>query len=220
MRGVDLRLLDLPSVAESVLPEAVLAGLPDSTPAPPWDCRVRAVVWVQRGVAPLPAGSPWADRALPLTLGAVVEYLDSPVGSYREVFAGPLLRRRGRPVVHVPFIAVDSLPSVHGGRAHWGLPKALAAFDGDVGAGRVSATGGGWTVDVDAARHGLPVPMLATFGNDQTAGRAEVVVRGRGRATAVHVRASGPTLSAWLGTGLHPGVVGTGRLVVRPPRTG
>jgi hypothetical protein len=147
---MDRTLLDLPGVVESTLPEAVLAQLPASTPPPPWDCRVRAVVWVQRGQVPLPAGSPWQGRTLPLVLGAFVEYLDSPVGPYREVFAGPLLRGRGRPAVHIPFIAVDSVPSVHGGRAHWGLPKALASFGGDVGAGRVAASGDGWSVHVEA----------------------------------------------------------------------
>ena len=214
----DPQLLDLPCLPESVLPAGLLAQLPSSTPPPPWDCRVRAVVWVQRATSPLPASSPWADRATGLTMGAVVEYLSSPVGAYREVFAGPLLR--GTPVVHVPFIAVDSLPSVHGGRAHWGLPKAVARFDGDVTAGRVTATGDGWSVAVEAGAAGLPVPMLATFGNDQVAGRARVGVRGRGRATRVRVAASGPTLSGWLGTGSHAGVVGEGRLVVHPPQKG
>ena len=214
----DLQLLDLPAVVESLLPDALLAQLPLTTPAPPWDCRVRAVVWVQRAVAPLPASSPWAGEALPLTMGAVVDYLDSPVGSYREVFAGPLLRRRV-PTVHVPFIAVDSLASVHGGRAHWGLPKALASFHGDIGAGSVTAGGDGWTVDVQAGRLGLPVPMLGTFGNDQSAGRAAVTMRGRARATRVHVAATGPTLTRWLGAGAHLGVIGTGRLVVGPART-
>jgi hypothetical protein len=169
---------------------------------------------------PLPADSPWQGRALPLVLGAFVEYLDSPVGPYLEVFAGPLLRGPGRPTVHIPFIAVDSLPSVHGGRTHWGLPKAVASFGGDVGAGRVAASGDGWSVHVEAGRRGLPVPMLASFANDQVAGRAGVSVRGRGRATRVRVTASGPTLGGWLGEGTHAGVVGAGRLVVHPPQTG
>jgi hypothetical protein len=207
----------LPGLPESVLPEVLLAQLPATTPCPPWDCRVRAVVWLQRTAAALPASSPWAGRVLPVTVGAVVDYLDSPVGRYREVFAGPLLRRRGRPVVHVPFMAVDSLPSVHGGRAHWGLPKSLAAFEGDVAAGDVTATGQGWSLALRTARRGVPVPMLARFGNDSVAGRADVVVRGRGRATLVHVSAEGPTLTGWLGTGTHLGVSGAGRLVVGPP---
>jgi hypothetical protein len=212
-------LLDLPGLVESTLPEALLAQLPEATPPPPWDCRVRAVVWVQRAPSPLPASSHWANRALPVTLGAVVHYLDSPVGSYREVFAGPLLRGRGRLTVHVPFIAVDSLPSVHGGRAHWALPKALASFAGDVGEGGVSASGDGWSVQVRSGG-GLPVPMLATFGSEGPLGRSDVVVRGRGRATRVHVRATGPTLTGWLGEGTHAGVVGSGRLVVRAPHPG
>jgi hypothetical protein len=217
---VDRTLLDLPCLPESVLPEVLLARLPATTPPPPWDCRVRAVVWLQRAPAPLPASSPWAGQATGLTMGAVVEYLDSPVGRYHEVFAGPLLRRRGRPTLHLPFIAVDSLPSVHGGRAHWGLPKSLAHFEGDVGAGRVTATGDGWSVEVRAQGPGLAVPMLARFGNDQAGGRADVSVRGWGGAGRVRVTASGPTLSGWLGEGTHVGVVGTGRLVVHPPQRG
>jgi hypothetical protein len=214
----DLRLLDLPAVVESALPEALLAQLPAGTPPPPWDCRVRATVWLQRGTAPLPAGSPYAGRVLPVTLAAFVDYLESPVGAYREVFAGPLVRRAGRPAVHIPFIAVDSLPSVHGGRAHWGLPKAVARFDGDVGTGRVRADGDGWSVAVQAAPSGLPVPLLGTFANAQTAGRAAVVLRGRGRLTRVAVRAEGPTQTGWLGSGTHLGVVAQGRLVVHAAR--
>jgi hypothetical protein len=61
--------------------------------------------------------------------------------------------------------------------------------------------------------------MLGTFGNDQSAGRAAVTLRGRARATRVHVAATGPTLTRWLGAGAHLGVVGMGRLVVGPART-
>jgi hypothetical protein len=210
----DLRLLDLPAVVESALPEALLAQLPAGTSPPPWDCRVRAVVWLQRGTAPLPPGSPYAGRVLPLTMAAFVDYLDSPVGTYREVFAGPLVRRVGRPSVHIPFIAVDSLPSVHGGRAHWGLPKACARFDGDIGSGRASATGDGWSVEVTASPTGVPLPLVGRFSNAQAAGRAAVVLRGRGRLARVHVRAQGPTLTGWLGAGTHLGVVASGRMVV------
>ena len=217
----DARLLDLPAVLESVLPQALLPELPAATAPPPWECRVRAVVWLQRGEAPVPEGSPYADRVLPLTLAAFVDYLDSPVGAYREVFAGPLLRRAGRPAVHVPFIAVDSLPSVHGGRAHWGLPKGVARFTGgwlDDAGTDVQATGDGWSVHADARPAGVPLPLVGTFANAQAAGQAPVTLRGRGRLGRVEVRATGPTLSGWLGTGTHPGVVGQGRLVVHAPR--
>ena len=208
----DLRLLELPAVPESALPAALLAQLPASTPPPPWDCRVRAVVWLQRGAPPEVDGPP----VLPLTVGAVVEYLDSPVGPYREVFAGPVVRGRGRPAVSVPFIAVDSLPSVHGGRVHWGLPKAVAQFAGDLD--DVAVTGDGWSVGARATPVGPPLPLVASFANAQAAGRAPVRVRGRGRLARVRVDATGPTLSGWLGSGTHLGVVGTGRLVVGRPR--
>ena len=84
--------------------------------------------------------------------------LETPVGPYREVFAGPLLRGTLLPVVHIPFIAVDSLPSVHGGRAHWALPKAVASFTGDVGSS-ITAAGEGWSVSVDARARGLRLPL-------------------------------------------------------------
>jgi hypothetical protein len=214
----DLRLLDLPSVVESALPEALLSQLPDSTSPPPWSCAVRAVVWLQRSAAPVPPGSPFQDRALGLTMGAFVDYLDSPVGSYREVFAGPFVKQAGRPLVHIPFIAVDSLPSVHGGRAHWGLPKTVASFTGDVATGRARAEGDGWAVEVDARAGGLPVPLVGTFANAQAGGSATVTLRGRGRLARVRVTASGPTLSGWLGAGAHAGVVASGRMTISAPR--
>ena len=211
-------LADLPGVPESALPAELLAQLPASTTPAPWSCRVRAVVWVQRSQAPLPAGSPYAGLALPLTFGAFVDYLETPVGPYREVFAGPLLRRVGRPLAHIPFIAVDSLASVHGGRAHWQLPKAMAAFSGDIGGGDASVTGDGWSVRVSATSYGPRLPVVSPFGSAQGGRTAPVDLRGRGRLSRVHVTAQGPTLTGWLGTGTHPGLVAEGRMVVHPAR--
>ena len=212
-------LVDLPCLPESRLPAAVAAQLPGTTPGAPWPCRVRAVVWVQRAVSPVPPpGHPFAGRLRDVALGAMVEYLDSPVGAYREVFAGPLLRGSVLPVVHVPFIAVDSMPSVHGGRAHWALPKTVAAFAGEIRAGRATATGDGWSVAVDAAARGPRLPVAGPLVSSQDGRRAVVALRGRGRPARVHVTAHGPTLTGWLGTGTHPGVVAEGRMVVHPPR--
>jgi hypothetical protein len=209
-------LLDVDGLPECALPADLPSRLPAATPPPPWDCAVRAVVWVQRGASPLPASSPYAAAATGLVLGAVVEYLESPVGPYREVFAGLLLRRAGSPAVHVPFMSVDSLPSLHGGRAHWALPKCPARFDGDVAAGQVRAEGGGWSVEVGTRTSPLPVPLVARLRAQQGGRTARVQLRGRGRAARVQVRASGPTLSGWLGEGVHAGVVGTGRLLMGP----
>ena len=210
--------LDLPCLPESRLPPELLDQLPASTPAPPWECRVRAVVWVQRAPSPLPSSFRYAGRVRPVTLGAVVDYLDSPVGPYREVFAGPLLRGTVLPVVHVPFIAVDSLPSVHGGRVHWSLPKTVAQFAGDVGSGEVTATGNDWSVAVEATPRGPRLPLRGPLVNAQTEQRAVVSLRGRGRLARVHVAAQGLVLAGWLGTGAHPGVVAEGRMTVQPPR--
>lgn len=209
---------DLPCLPESRLPAGLLDRLPETTPAPPWDCRVRAVVWLQRAPSPLPSSSRFAGRVRPVALGAMVDYLESPVGPYREVFAGPLLRGTLLPVVHVPFIAVDSLASVHGGRAHWALPKTVAQFAGDVGSGQVTATGEDWTVAVDATARGPRLPVRWPLVSAQTEQRAVVSLRGRGRLARVHVAATGLTLSGWLGTGTHPGLVAEGRMLVQAPR--
>jgi hypothetical protein len=211
-------LLHLPCLPESRLPAELAAQLPAGTPAPPWDCRVRAVVWVQRAASPLPSDSRFAGRVRAVAVGAVVDYLESPVGPYREVFGGQLLRGTVLPVVHVPFIAVDSLPSVHGGRAHWALPKAVAGFAGDVGAGQVTAYGDDWSVVVRAAPHGPPLPLRGPLVSQQDERRAVVQLRGRGRLASVQVDAHGPTLTGWLGGGRHVGVLAEGRMVVQPPR--
>ena len=215
---------DACAVPESRLPGGLLATLPPTAAAPPWDCRVRAVVWLQRGRAPLPAGSAYRSRALPFTLGAVVDYLDTPVGPYREVFAGPLLRPRrlreaGWPTVHVPFIAVDSLLSVTGGREHWALPKTTATFAGDVAAGGAAVVGEGWTVTVASRLRGPRLPFASVLRSSQSSMRARLQLRGRGRLAAVTVTADGPSIGGWLGRGTHPGVVADGRMgvgVARP----
>ncbi len=213
-------LADLPSLPESRLPADLLAQLPLTTPAPPWPCRVRAVVWVQRAPSPLPSSSRYAGRVRGAAVGALVDYLESPVGPYREVFVGQLLRGTVLPVLHVPFIAVDSLPSVHGGRAHWALPKAVASFAGDIGAGAATATGDGWTVDVRATARGPRLPLVGPLTTEQEGRRAVAQLRGRGRLAQVEVAATGLVLGGWLGSGAsrHPGVVAEGRMVVHPTR--
>ena len=65
-------------------------------------------------------------------MAGFVEYLDTPVGPYHEVLAGNLLWTGRLSVSQVPFIAVDSLASVAGGRANWALPKTMADFEVDL----------------------------------------------------------------------------------------
>lgn len=209
---------DLPCVPESRLPAELAAQLPTSTPPAPWPCRVRAVLWLQRATSPLPAGSPFAGRTRNLAIGGFIDYLESPVGPYREVLAGQLLRGLGLPVVHIPFIAVDSLPSVHGGRTHWDLPKAYAEFSGDIGAGQIRADGEAWSVSASAVPYGLRFPVIGPLHNDQGRGRATSSLRGTARLARIEVSANGESLTGWLGHGTHLGLVAEGRMVVGPPR--
>jgi hypothetical protein len=216
-------LREVPGVPESALTRSETALLPVSTPGPPWRTKVRAVMWVHRA-APGAAGVLDGETGptIPLTIAALVEYLESPVGPYSEVFASPVLLRGVVPSLRVPFIAVDSIASVHGGRAHWSLPKALAEFtwDGE----RTGVAGTGWTVDVNAHARGPRLPLVGGLRVAQprwsggVPGPAWVRLAGRARYATVTVGCSGPTLPQWLLAGKHRGVViDNARMTVRPP---
>jgi hypothetical protein len=195
-------------------------------PAPPWHSRVDAVLWWHRtppaSSALLPAE---LGRPAPVALGGLIAYREGPVGPYGEVFAAVGVRRGARLAGHVPFMAVDSLPSVAGGRANWALPKELAAFDGDPGTpGRVRARGEGWALEVVARARPRAVPAWAAVPCVQAwpDGRARtfpVTIRGRARAGSVEVRpAAGSPLPAGLRPGRHPAVFLSGRQAVGLPR--
>lgn len=206
---------------------------PESAP-PPWPAGVRATLWWHRATAAARELGP-EGAVLPVTLAMMVDYLDSPVGPYREILASPVLRAPGRrsgplPRMAVPFIAVDSEPSVHGGRVHWSLPKVLAAFDGDVhgvfeasSGPSASSSGGQWRVSTTAHPRGPRLPIAGALGFAQPAesgGRlvtASARLRGHFRYARVSVRAEGPTLADWLVAGTHHGVVITdGRMTTGP----
>lgn len=74
-------------------------------------------------IGAVPAGGP--------ALVIVVEYAESPVGPYGEVFIAPQLYRLpdGRRCNAISRIYVGCQPSVVNGRANWGIPKELAHFD-------------------------------------------------------------------------------------------
>ena len=206
----------VPGVPESALAADVLDRLPGSAPAP-WRTRLSAVVWVHRAA---PAALQQLDpalrrRHLPVTVGAFVRYADTPVGPYSEVLASPVvLLDHGIPAASIPFIAVDSLASIHGGRANWSLPKTLASFTwrtpqpgfGVQGAGR------GWGVTAAARVAGPRIPLAAAGRDVQPTPEggelvAGLTVRGLGRAARVRVDVDGPTLPRWLLSGDHAGLV-------------
>ncbi|GGG18838.1 hypothetical protein GCM10007304_36020 [Rhodococcoides trifolii] len=210
------------SVAESTVDEN--RTLPVSPP-PPWPAPVRATVWWHRATDDARSIGP--KNSLPITVGAVIDYLDSPVGPYREILASPTTVKPGRglgplPRVAIPFIAVDSDASVHGGRTHWNLPKVLAEFTGDV-LGEAGAQGEGWSVSTASIPVGPTFPVIGSTGFAQptTGGLllASGRMRGRARFAKVTVTSDGPTLGTWLPPGTYRGIqVVSGKIVTGPAR--
>jgi hypothetical protein len=114
---------------ETRLPDDLLARLPASVAPAPWLAHCEVVSWMH----PIDA-SAIADAVGPAVAPdasyvawALVRYHSTPVGPYSEV-AATLLPAEADGYGHIPFIVVDSLPSIVGGRANWLLPKALARF--------------------------------------------------------------------------------------------
>jgi hypothetical protein len=190
---------------------------PAGPPAPPWDTVVDAVVWLQP-----PSGA--ARAALPLGLrrqwlpapgvAGVVAYRDSPVGPYRELFAGLVVVHGGRPRLHVPVIAVDSAASLDAGRAHWALPKTLAHFTGSPETDRtVRIDGAGLAVRVAFQPAGPAVPlrlrgMVVQVWEDGTIRPFAVAQRGRGQLARARVTVDeGAALGRWLQPGTHRALV-------------
>ncbi|WP_072802888.1 hypothetical protein [Rhodococcoides yunnanense] len=182
------------------------------SPPPPWPAEVRATIWWHRAT---PVGRELLpEKDLPVTVAMVVDYLSSPVGPYREILASPVLRRPVRnsgalPRIAVPFIAVDSETSVHGGRTHWSLPKVLAKFGGDV-LTSASAAGEEWEVRTDASGIGPRFPIRGGLGFAQPVDDEVLLagarLSGKARLCRVTVGAEGPTLSRWLSSGTHFGL--------------
>jgi hypothetical protein len=196
-------------------------------PAAPWRSVIDAVVWCHPATpAARDALAPeLAERAgLPMTIGALVTYREGPVGPYDEIIGAPLVLR---PLVgHVAFIAVDSEPSIAGGRGNWALPKVFARFDGHVGRpGRASARGEGWAVAVTTTARRRRLPFVASVRCVQVwpdASPCPFSVRVRGRARLGHAeiehQAASP-LADWLVAGRHPAIVLSGIQDVLAPRT-
>ena len=212
-------LQEIEGVAESDLADEDAARLPGKAVPAPWATVLDAVVWFHRAAPGAAERLPAALRnrpSLPVTVGALIRYRDTPVGPYREVLASPslLLGPRG-PEACVPFIAVDSLPSVHGGRENWALPKTLARFDWPDqprGGFELDAEGRGWSVHATVRARPRRLPFAAISRNRQvTPAGAEITFgsswRGRARLASVELETRGPTLPGWLCSGHHPALV-------------
>jgi hypothetical protein len=181
----------------------------------PWTTRLHAVVWCHRATPEAAEALPPELRSgprLPLTVGAFVHYLDTPVGPYAEVLASPAVLFRGRAMAasHIPFIAVDSEASVRGGRENWALPKTLARFA--LKGGDLRAEGPDWAVRASVESRGPGLPFACPARDVQIAGDdAELAIpilgAGVARAASVEVAVEGAEISPWLAAGRHVGVV-------------
>lgn len=201
---------------ETALPADLLARLPESVAPAPWRTDCTITTWwhapTRRTLEVLP--EQLRPHRLSVIAWSLVTYSDSPVGPYRELVAAAVPRGRGR--VHIPFIVVDSLPSIVGGRANWLLPKALATFAESNGTVTVTAAEPAapwWTVSASVRSVGPPLPFAVRFGVDQCSRDGEPrrfssTMRGLGRYARVAVsgKAEGP-LSALLRTGRHHGAL-------------
>ena len=229
MIGVlDEALICIPGVPESQLPSDAAANLPGRAPGPPWYCEVSSVFWFHKARPGAAEALPEVLRGLPrvpVTVGALIQYLDSPVGSYAEVVAAPVLVRRPFPQANVAFIAVDSGASVVGGRSNWALPKVLARFDGDIGsAGQATSTGPDWAVQVVTRPRALRLPTWLRYSCCQvwpgpTLRHFPLEVQGWSRPATVDVEVSSSgSLGSWLAPGRHLGFTVAGRLRVSAAR--
>ena len=207
-------------VPETEVSEALLDGLPAHDAPAPWDCVCEAVVWFGRGGRAATCALPPAlrDGAPGLAVvGGIVRYLETPVGAYDEVLGMVGSRSGLRPWGSVAFMAVDSRPSLVGGRTNWAMPKTLATFDGDVGDGRtIRGTGADvtrWRVSATPKVLGpaLPVRTSGLARQEFPGGRVgDSLLRARGRVrpalVTVEVESDGP-LPTWLRPGRHLGAV-------------
>lgn len=211
-------LAGIPGVPESALTDEVAAQLPPSGPPAPWALRLDAILWMHHAADAAIECVPPALRGwhLPFTVGGVIRYHHTPVGSYSEVFGSPvILLPRGVPMGTVPFMVVDSLASVRGGREHWALPKATGAFAWD-GDDAVTARGvspaGPWSVAARARPAGPLIPAFGPAWNRQVTPDGRVLrvgarARGLVRMATVDVETAGPSLPSWLQSGRHVGIV-------------
>jgi hypothetical protein len=206
-------------VPESALGHADAARLPSGSAPAPWATVLDAVLWFHRAAPGARERLPGAlreHRALPVTIGGLISYRETPVGPYHEVLASPVLLAGPKgPEAVVPFIAVDSLASVHGGRENWALPKTLARFtwpDAPRGAFELAAEGDGWSVRATVSPRTRRLPLAAVLRNRQLTPAGDQITfasawRGRARLATVELETRGPTLPDWLRSGRHPALV-------------
>jgi hypothetical protein len=221
---------------ETALPNEDLVALPPSAPPAPWRVTAAAMLWTgrpdERARAAIDAVVPKevSAGATPIvTVGALIRYLCTPVGRYREVLGAVVYRRGATVFTHIPFIAVDSPASVVGGRSNWALPKTLASFDGQPADGTsMAANGDDWRVAATPTARLLTVPMLAPkilalvqLGPHGTVWSVRPSSYGVTRLARIDVRVMGaPTVADWFPAGSRRGTLTPWLTMVLGPAAG
>ncbi|MGB3484299.1 MAG: acetoacetate decarboxylase family protein [Mycobacterium sp.] len=210
-------------VRETELDESTVSALPANRAPAPWIGGGHGIWWGGRldehGRAVLKRQLPdviQRDAAPVAVFGFLLNWTDTPVGSYGEIGALVVMRRRWSVFGHVPFIAVDSPASLVGGRDNWAIPKTLATFDGDPGRDAVASTqGNGFMIRTERLALGPVLPAAAAKMLRLTQARPDGTLLSSRPMTAmlwqparfaVTVEA-GPELSAWLPQGECRGIV-------------
>jgi hypothetical protein len=120
---------DAVGLPETQLSDALLQRLPGTAAPAPWEARCQVVSWLhavdEAALQAFPAAI--RPRTVSFIAWALVQYSATPVGPYNEI-AATLLSDEPDGYGHIPFIVVDSLTSIVGGRGNWLLPKSLARF--------------------------------------------------------------------------------------------
>jgi hypothetical protein len=211
-------IVDVPGVPETTLTSEILErALAVEAPPAPWKADVQALCWLARGSrAALDALSPGlksGGRPL-MVAGGLLRFLDTPVGPYDEVITFAVQLGRRGPVANVPFIAVNSIESLVGGRVNWSLPKTLAEFNGGpTGDWPMTARGDSWQVTASAQPFGPSAPFrgrvkVAQEWPDGVVRQTRVGMRGRFRLARVTIKTSGGTcLTDWLRSGKFAGFI-------------
>jgi hypothetical protein len=127
--GAPYGVLDACGLPETALPAALVQLLPHKVAGAPWRTQCQVITWMHPIDAAALEALPASIRhdGVALAAWALVRYAQTPVGPYDEV-AVTVIPGGGDGYGHIPFIAVDSYPSIVGGRVNWLLPKALARF--------------------------------------------------------------------------------------------
>jgi hypothetical protein len=210
---------DAVGLPESTLPAALINLLPEKVAGAPWRTQCRVVTWMHP-VAPAALEAfppPIRPAGTAIAAWALVRYEHTPVGPYDEL-AVTLLPEGGDGYGHIPFIAVDSYPSIVGGRVNWLLPKSLARFVWSEDSASVNVTADapakpGWSLTLNVTPWGdtSPVAIPSNVQQVSTAGavrRFTGSMAGAVQSAAVNVEgvAEGP-LATLLVSGRYDGTL-------------